>query len=214
MKNKLITILYIVALTCFALTFSISIPICCRFIYFMQIDSLNLVEVTGYSKDIIVKAYNETLNFLTIPWVEFSTGALKYSSSGASHFKDVKNLFIFNFAILISSVVSVAVLTILNKKGRISLINFGNKTPYFYSAIINIALPLLIGGIALINFEAVFDVFHYIFFPGKSDWLFNPKTDEIIKILPMEFFASCAVIIGVALIIISIIYIIIDRKKK
>ena len=180
----------------------------------MQIDSLNLVEITGYSKEVIITAYNDMLNYLTLPWAKFSTGVLKYSSSGASHFKDVKNLFIFNFAILISSAVSVAVLTILNKKGRISLINFGNKTPYFYSAILNIALPLLIGVIALINFEAVFDVFHYIFFPGKSDWLFNPKTDEIIKILPIEFFASCALIIGVTLIIISIAYIIIDKKSN
>jgi uncharacterized membrane protein len=51
-------------------------------------------------------------------------------------------------------------------------------------------------------------------FPGKTDWLFNPKTDQIINILPIEFFACCAALIGVSLIVISVLYIIIHFKTK
>jgi len=33
-----------------------------------------------------------------------------------------------------------------------------------------------------------------IFFSGKS-WIFDPKLDELIKILPVEYFVHCAYIL-------------------
>ena len=132
MKNKLLTILFITALTCLAITASISAPITCRFFYYAQIDGLKLVETTGYSKNVIITAYNDMINYLTLPWAEFSTGELAFSSSGASHFYDVKKLFNLNFGVLITSALTVAVLLILNKKGVITLVNFKNKTPFFH----------------------------------------------------------------------------------
>ena len=179
----------------------------------MQIDGLDLVESTGFTKNVIITAYNDMLNYLTLPWAEFKTGALKYSSTGAQHFKDVKVLFNLNAGVLVASAIVVVVLNELNKKGVITFVKFKNRSAYFYSGVINVLLPLVIGVFALIDFETAFYVFHYIFFPGKSNWIFNPYTDQIITILPIEFFASCAVLIGVALIVISLIYIIIDRKK-
>ena len=213
MKSKIFSIIYIISLSVFALTFSLSLPIYCRFFYYAHINLLNLVDVTGYSREQIIEAYNSVLNYLTLPFTEFSAGSLKFSLEGASHFKDVKSLFTLNTVALIVSFIIVVVLTILNKTNKITLYKFKNKSPFFYAFIINLAIPMLIGIVALIDFEFVFDVFHYIAFPGKSDWLFNPKLDEIINILPLEFFASCAILIGVSLIIISIIYLIIALKK-
>lgn len=212
MKNKILTVLFIISLSVFALTLSIAVPIYCRFIYFMQIKPLNLIEVTGYSEEVIKTAYNEMINYLTTPNATFSTGVLKFSESGASHFQDVKKLFSLNAIALIISFIICVTLIVLNAKKVIEFTNFFNKTPYFISAILNVALPLIIGLFAVIDFEAVFDLFHAVAFPGKTDWLFNPNTDEIIKILPIEFFATCAVIIGVTLILISIIYLIINAK--
>ena len=212
MKNKILTVLFIISLSVFALTLSIAVPIYCRFIYFMQIEPLNLVEVTGYSEEVIKTAYNEMINYLTMPNAPFSTGILKYSESGASHFQDVKKLFDLNAVALIVSLITSVTLIILNAKKVVIFHNFFGVTPYFISAIVNVAVPLIIGLFAVIDFEAVFDLFHAVAFPGKTDWLFNPSTDEIIKILPMEFFATCAAVIGVTLILVSIIYLIVNAK--
>jgi integral membrane protein (TIGR01906 family) len=149
-----------------------------------------------------------------LPFTTFKTGELLYSTEGASHFYDVKKLFNLNGIALLISTAIIITLTVLKRKNKLTYHNFLNKTPYFYSGIINIALPLLIGVMAVIDFEAVFDVFHLIMFPGKTDWLFNPKTDQIINILPIEFFACCAALIGVSLIVISVLYIIIHFKTK
>ena len=214
MKNKVLTILYIISLTVFAITFSIGLPIYCRFFYFALIGPLDIVETSGYSLDVIINAYNDVLNYLTLPFTTFKTGELLYSTEGASHFYDVKKLFNLNGIALLISTAIIIIFTVLKRKNKLTYHNFLNKTPYFYSGIINILLPLLIGVIAVIDFEAVFDVFHLIMFPGKTDWLFNPKTDQIINILPIEFFASCAALIGVSLIVISVLYIIIHFKTK
>ena len=36
--------------------------------------------------------------------------------------------------------------------------------------------------------------FHKLFF-DNDDWIFNPRTDPVIKILPDEFFMHCAIAI-------------------
>ena len=60
-------------------------------------------------------------------------------------------------------------------------------------------------------------MFHALFFPGKDNWLFNPYTDEIINILPQEFFMNCAILILAILILGCIILMVSDlmySKKK
>ena len=153
------------------------------------------------------------MNYLTLPGVPFSTGELAFSTNGASHFADCKKLFNLNLIVLIISFVLTLTLFILERKKVFSFYNFFNKRPCFFSGIINLILPLTIGGLASINFDKAFTIFHKIFFPGKDNWLFYPDQDEIINILPIEFFRNSAILIAVGLIIISVIFIILGVKK-
>lgn len=216
MKNKIITIVFIISLLLLLLTISIGTPIYCRFLYYIQIDTLNIEETSGYSYETIKEAYDQVLNFLTLPNREFSTGALKYSESGMSHFVDCKKLFDLNITVLIISLISTITIILLNKFKKIEILNLSNKTPYFYAGTFSLALPVLLGLLISINFDKAFVIFHKIFFPGKDNWVFDYHTDEIIKILPQKFFMNCAIIIGVVLIILAtsmIVYDYISRKK-
>ena len=62
-------------------------------------------------------------------------------------------------------------------------------------------LFLLVGGLAALDFDRAFVVFHSLFFPGKTNWLFDPRTDEIINILPEVFFRNCAILILAVLVL-------------
>ena len=93
-KNRVVSVVFAVALAILILTFSIGLPIYFRPFYYIQIDTLDMVERTGYSYEVIKAAYDEVLNYLTLPWCEFGTGELAWSESGASHFADC--LFLFN----------------------------------------------------------------------------------------------------------------------
>ena len=66
-----------------------------------------------------------------------------------------------------------------------------------------IVLPLLLGGLISLDFDRAFTIFHSIFFPGKDNWVFNPYTDEIIRVLPQNFFMNCAILIGAGVIVLS-----------
>ncbi len=216
MKNKLFTALFIVALMLFIITFSIGLPIYLRFFYYIQIDTLNLPEITGYSFEQIKCAYDEVLNYLTLPNRPFGTGVFYYSKEGASHFADCKKLFNLNLIVLITSGIVLILTFILQKKKIISLCRPFSMHPAFVSAISIFALIFIILIFAMIDFTAVFVVFHLIFFPGKNNWQFDARETEIIKALPEQFFMNCAILIGASILIfcLSIIIVQLVKRKK
>ena len=200
MKNKVLTLLYIIAVAVLILTISIGLPIYVRPFYYMQIKALQLEEYSGYTLSQIITAYDSVLNYLTLPFTKFSVGELPYSNEGYLHFKDCKALFMLNFYGLVISLSVTVLLSVLNKKGKISLIKFKGFTPAFYSAIIALVIPLSLGSIALVNFDFAFKLFHAILFPGKDNWLFDPYDDPIIMLLPEEFFMACGIFIAISMI--------------
>lgn len=202
-KNKWISVLFAVALFFFILSFSIGLPIYCRPFYYAQIDALKLEQASDYTREEIVEAYNEELDYLTLPNHEFGTGVMKYSEQGAAHFADCKILFDLNSTVLVLSTIALIVVLLLKKAGKVGALRLGKRSAGFWSALGAIVLPLILGGLISLDFNRAFTIFHSIFFPGKSNWIFNPFTDEIIKILPPKFFMNCAILIGAGVIVLS-----------
>ena len=201
--NILTSSLFCVALFFFILTFSISLPIYCRQFYYLHIDYLELTEVSGFTKPEIIGAYDSVLDYLTLTNKEFSVGVMKYSPAGKMHFADCKTLFSLNSTILLVSEFCVLLLLIIRKSGKIGPFLIGKRHASFYSALAAVFIPLIIGALASLNFDKAFEVFHKIFFPQKQNWILNPKTDEIINVLPQKFFMNCAILIGVSILVFS-----------
>ena len=170
---------------------------------------LNLPQTTNLSYDVIKNAYDEVLDFLVFN-KPFGVGELSYSRAGKEHFEDCKILFDLNFYALISSFITVLCIFLLNKIKLIEVKKYFGLDPIFYSSICALIVPLLVGIFAVIDFDTAFNLFHYIFFPGKGNFVFYPDIDEIIKILPVEFFKNCALLIGSSLLILTTIMIILS----
>ena len=200
------------------LTFSIGVPIYGRYFYYLQIDALKLPERTGWTFSQIKQAYDEVLDFCTLPGREFSSGILKFSEEGAAHFADCKVLFDLNLWVLLCSAVITATLTALHCFKVITLCRPFNHGAYFLAALISVALSVtvvaVVGIACAVDFDKAFEAFHTVFFPGKSNWQFNPYTDEIILVMPEEFFMNCAILIGVALIAIPSVLVALDVLLK
>lgn len=213
-----LSLLFAVALFFFILTFSIGLPIYFRPFYYAHIEAMNLPEKSGFSTEEIKEAYDNVLDYLTLPNKEFSTGIMAHSDEGEEHFKDCKVLFDLNAEILITSGMCLLVLLMLRKTKKVKPFKLGMRSACFYSALMAIFLPIILGGLASLDFDKAFIVFHNIFFNGKENWLFNPRTDEIIRILPQDFFMHCAFLIGAGVLIFSsaiiIRELIIHRKKQ
>lgn len=213
--NVTLTCLYIIAVSVLVLTFSIALPIYCRVFYYAHINALGLPESTGYDYDTIRAAYDEVLNYLTLRG-EFGTGVFAHTEEGAAHFADCKRLFDINVIALLSSFCVVFVLKILDRTKKIKLLKIKGFNPSFISAILLITVFVVIGIAVAADFNAAFVAFHHIFFPGKSNWTFDERYDQIIKILPAQFFLNCAILIFVSLAVFCgvIVFLAIKEKRK
>ena len=193
MKRSL-SLLCMVCVCLFLLTASIGLPIYIRPFYYAHIDALDLEALSGYSGEQIRDAYDEVLDYLTLPGREFGTGELPHSADGKAHFEDCKVLFDLNAALLMGSGAVLLVLFVMRKKwGSYRL---GRRSAAWWAALLSLTAPIMIGALAAIDFDRAFVIFHSIFFPGKSNWIFDWYTDPIIRVLPQEFFRNCAILIG------------------
>ena len=57
---------------------------------------------------------------------------------------------------------------------------------------LTILIPLALGLLAVFQWNTVFTVFHTILFRNNY-WLFDPRTDPVILILPDSFFFQCGI---------------------
>lgn len=196
--SKIASALCSIVLALLVLSFSISVPILFRSFYYVQINALDLPERTGWSEETIREAYDEVLDFCVLG-KPFGTGQLSWSESGRSHFADVRMLFLADFAVLALSAVVCTLLLGLRLNGKLRFHHPLGRGPGFWAGILAAGLVLVVGGLAALDFQRAFVIFHAIFFPGKDNWLFNPATDQIILVMPETFFRNCAILIGIVL---------------
>ena len=80
-------------------------------------------------------------------------------------------------------------------------------------AITSLVIPAIIVIVSLIDFDAFFKFFHKIAF-SNEDWLFDPKKDQVIEILPEGFFMLCLMVIAGTVLIGAAVVLVIYLKKK
>lgn len=175
-------------------------------LYYFDINYLQIVEQSGYSKEIIISNYNTLIEYLS-PFFKNSLSLPDFPSSQTAliHFAEVKLIFLFfYYASFICLFLLVFIAYYKNKK---------EDTHYLLvSSITMIIFPVLIAFACLINFDYIFILFHKILFQNNY-WYFNPVSDPIITILPQTFFLHCAFVILAFLFIGSIILFIIYQYK-
>ena len=207
--NKVFKALIIILSMLALLSISVAVPILIRPFYYAHIDYYDLDKNMGISKEEAKEAYNEMLDFCIGKTDEFSTGVLKYSEEGKAHFEDVRKLFILDFAVMGVSVVALLGLRLFKKWPE-----FKKHSALFYASTGLCSVIVLLGAAAATNFNKFFYLFHAMFFPGKDNWLFDPRYDQIIEILPEEFFRNCAIAILAVIVLVTLIVIAKDRKRK
>ena len=173
--------------------------------YKLDIDWLKISESTGLSRDEILLNYDAMLLYLS-PFSnsDFSLPTLKYSEVGVFHFAQVKIMF---NTVYLAGLISGIILTVL------VLIKAVSKKILWISGIVTLLIPAIFGFALASNFDRAFNLFHTLFFEG-STWLFNPKVDQIINILPMDFFMHCAYFVAVFWVIAAAVQIVLSYEKR
>ena len=206
---------YVLAIACFffILTFSIGLPIYFRPFYYLHINALELPRFSGRTYEGIKAAYDELLDYLVFG-TPFRMGDFKYSFDGYSHFADCKVLFDINGAVLATTAAILAFFVLCRAITKKTLPRLFGYSPVFWSGAILLFLIAVVGIWGAIDFDGLFIAFHTVFFHGKTNWWFDPAVDEIINVMPEEFFRNAAILIAVAVVALSVSAVIFGVKAK
>lgn len=117
--NKLPAIVMSIAVALAILTGSIALPIIIRPFYYAQIDPLELERSSGLSREEIIEAYDEVLDYCIGASDEFSAGVLPFSESGSAHFADCRSLFILDLWLFFGSMAAIALLKLYRRRHEI-----------------------------------------------------------------------------------------------
>lgn len=211
MKNKLLSFITALILFLFIVSFSVTLTLNFKPLYYFDINHLQISEYSGYSVDEIRANYNAVIdynNFWGPKTLDFPT--LPMSETGRIHFEEVKDIFVaFEIICIITFILSI-----------LSIIYHGKQRSWKflkYTSIITVAIPAIIAILIGLCWDKVFVIFHKIFF-NNDYWIFSPDTDPVINILPDTFFMHCAIMI-VSLVILGsiicgILYILARKKHK
>ncbi len=210
-KSLSVAISIITAL--FVIAFAIAVPITVRSFYYVQITPLGIEKDTGLSRETIVDAFDSVMDYLHGKG-EFSTGKLKYSEDGKSHFEDCKKLFDLDYTVLIITAILLILIFVLVRMDKLHFHKFLGLSPLFFSGVGILAFFLVFALWGVIDFNSLFTLFHTVFFPGKSNWIFYPAYDEIITILPAQFFANCAILIFAIIVLFTVCFIVYSLKTR
>ena len=211
--DKICSILAFLITPVFLVSFTVSIPAVFRPFYYACITPLHIEETSGYSRETIVEAYDDVMDFI---WegAEFKTGSLEWTEEEKEHFEDCIPL--FHLQIILATILGALLLAylILLKTKVLRPARLKGITSTAYGGMLTLVLMIAIGIFAAIDFTKLFDTFHAVFFPGKENWVFNESTEQVINILPEEFFAVCAGFIVGVVVLLSIILIVVGVVKK
>ena len=194
-SSKLLFLCTALATALLVLSGSIAVPILCRPFYYAHIGALGLPEQTGLSVEQIREAFDQMLDFCLGLRKDFAVGVLPWSESGRDHFADVRGLFQLDLILLALSAAALLALVLFARKKKLAPARPLGRGPGFWAAAGLAAVFLAVGALAATDFQRAFVVFHALFFPGKTNWIFDWRTDPIILLLPQDFFRNCAILI-------------------
>lgn len=204
------------AIPCIALavlTGSILPVLLVRGFYTVQIGPLGICEASGLTRRQAAEAYGDVMDYCMGRRPDFAAGVLPFSAEGASHFADVRVLFILDLAVLAVTLLFLLGLWIAYRR-RTALPRLAGRTPGFWAACGLCGIILIVAALAVTDFSRAFAIFHGVFFPGKENWLFDPATDPVILLLPEEFFRNCAIAIAASLLLLCLVLALTGRKQK
>lgn len=205
--NVLITIFAFI----FLLLFSTTIVTKAKPIYYTSINKFDIIEDSGYDKKTVVENYSYIIDYLFNDETEFHLPSMEYSEDGATHFYEVKQLYNLAEKVMVVTFILLCLLIIFYNK------RFKDFKYLKYISISLVSVPLLIILIVSSNFDFFFTLFHKLLF-NNNKWIFDPRFDPIITVLPEEFFSLCAFLIVLNVIVVGLIllsgYVYLSKKKS
>ena len=158
--------------------------------------------LTGYTTEELTGATNAILHDLVVGPPDFAVtvrGAPVLEERERAHMRDVRGVFAGFYALAIVAAVGLAVLyagarRMGHPERAWSAIAAGMRW-----LIVGVVVA---GVISAVAFDALFELFHTLFFPAGS-FTFDPRTDHLVQLFPFDFWSETTIVLGVVIVAIA-----------
>lgn len=192
MKHKVFNIAAALIAAVCVICISVTAVVLARPLYYWDTDNLQIPETSGYSKEICIENYDALIDYNLIGGSEkLVFPSFNMSEQGEIHFAEVKEIFITMQVISIAGIILFAGFMLYRKLHRVP--REGTLWMRF-TGIVLLSAVVLIGLAMAIDWQWSFEFMHKVFFDNDY-WLFDPKYDPVITILPDRFFLHCGILI-------------------
>lgn len=157
------------------------------------------IEIVRYPHGTLVDLHRRTLAYVLGDAADLPASPTRgefYSPEERSHLADVRAVFL---GARIAMVVALALLALLAVRARDAR-RFARLARS--GALASACTVLLLAGAAAIAFDAMFLLFHQIFFP-QGNFLFDPRASNMLTLYPEAYFYSVAIRIGLAFVAVA-----------
>jgi integral membrane protein (TIGR01906 family) len=169
-------------------------------------------ELTGYDSAELGVATNAILHDLVIGPPSFDVearGRPVLEERERTHMRDVRGVFA-GFGLL--AVVSGIALVVLSVGAR----RMGHPERAWAAIAAGmrglIVVVIAAGVLVAVAFDAVFELFHRLFFPGGS-YTFDPRTDRLVQLFPFDFWSETTIVLGVLIIVLAAVIAVIAGRR-
>lgn len=201
---RLIKIVFSLTFAIFIICTSTKLVIMFKPLYYFEIKNLDIEQYSGFSESKILENYDYIIKYISNhKYQKFELPSIPYSKYGKIHFEEVK--YIFNYMdklMFITGIISFVGIYASAKLENFRLIKQTYRILLLFAAISFILF--------IVNFNNSFNLFHKIFFRNDY-WIFDPKIDPVINMLPQEFFYHSAILILGTIILSAVLLKIISR---
>ena len=154
---------------------------------------------TGFTVDELRTATNAILADLVIGPPDFDVevaGAPVLNEREQAHMRDVRTVFAGLYVLAAIG----AVVLVLASRRRDRAATWGAVRGGALGLTVGV---VVLGGIALLAFDQLFEAFHEVFFPAGS-YTFDPATDRLVQLFPFQFWQETAIVVGVVIVAIAL----------
>jgi integral membrane protein (TIGR01906 family) len=163
-------------------------------------DRANATGWTGYSNEELRTATDAILSDLVFGPPDFDIevrGEPVLVERERGHMRDVRSVFTGLWVLAAASVVLLAVVALRGDRQA-------TWRAMRRGALLLAGVVVALGVVALVAFDALFELFHAIFFPAGS-YTFDPATERLVQLFPFQFWQETAIVLGIAIIALALI---------
>ena len=117
-----------------------------------------------------------------------------------AHMRDVRDVFIGFFVVAAVLVVVTVMIAALRGPDQRSATWRAIRT----GSVGLVATLLIAGVVAVVAFDALFEVFHRLLFAGGS-YAFDPRTERLVQLFPFRFWQETAIAVGAVAIVVALV---------